>query len=173
MYLCRHHKKYKMAQKKTEVILEDLYNELKGQDPKTLAILYNEYSTRMRHSGSHIWIVGSVFIPLSLSGIAIGLDNPFQTMGIAAFSIFLIWIWYSLSHRMRSLLERDLRICAVIEKVMLNSEKKMEKLGLPELMIVQSSRKRGKGLRKIRLIIPVGISIGWIIVSVISFILSM
>lgn len=150
--------------------LDNVHKELKGQGAENLRCLYSEYSERMRHSGAQIWLIGSVFIPLSLSGVVLSLSNPVHTLAIAGFSIFLIWVWYLISARIRTALDRDFAICAAIETAMLNLERPLTRVGLNEL-IVPLDKKKQMRLRHIRLGIAVFISAGWSIVAVVSFVI--
>ena len=160
----------KSKERRPRYNLEPLLEKLKGQAAETLRCLYEEHSERMRHSGSHIWIIGSVFIPLSLSGIVLDLTNSYRAISVACFSIFLIWTWYLISARIRDALDRDLAVCAAIETILLDLEARSAENGLAGLVIALRKR-RAPHLYRIRLAIPLAITMGWLIVAGLSFVM--
>jgi hypothetical protein len=157
-------------EKEPKFNLDEVLKALKDQDPENLRCLYTEYSQRMRYSGAEIWHIGSVFIPLSLSGVVLGLGDPKRTVAVALSSIFLIWIWYLMSVRLDTILSRDLAICGAIETMMLKTERPMTERGLNEI-IKPLKEKREVRLRQSRLAIPVLISVGWLAIITASLLI--
>jgi hypothetical protein len=109
---------------------DDVLAAVKNKDADMLQSLYSEYSTRMRYGGGMIWQIGSIFIPLSLSGIVLGLDDFLRVLAVGSFSVFLIWTWYFISVAIDNALERDLAI-RFDRDCLLNLEKKPLKRGQP------------------------------------------
>ena len=150
--------------------LDEVFTALKDKDAENLRCLYAEYSARMRHSGAQIWVIGSVFIPLSLSGIILGISDPCHTIPVAGFSAFLVWAWYFISARIDTALERDLAICAVIETTILKLEQPLIRRGLNEL-VVPIEKKREIRLRHVRLAVPIAVTVGWLLVAILSLVI--
>src|SRR5437763_1771107 len=121
------------------------------KDPQILQTLLSIYSDRLLHHSNQLWAIGSVLIPLSLSGIAFGLNSPIQTLFIGAFSITLIWIWYVFTVNIRKLIDQTYQVCGSIESVLLNLDPPLTKAGLEEL----NPEKSHNYLRTIRLFIPI------------------
>jgi len=149
--------------------LDQVRKALEGQDQNTenLRCLYTEYSARMRNRGAQIWIIGSVFIPLSISGVALGLTDIRHILAVALFSIALIWTWFFISLALRNGFERALAICATIETVMLKGQLPLSRRGLDDL-IVSLQKEKGVRLRHIRLAIPFVITVMWLLAVISS-----
>jgi hypothetical protein len=147
--------------------LDQVRKALEGQDTENLRCLYTEYSARMRNRGAQIWIIGSVFIPLSISGVALGLTGIRHILAVAFFSIALIWTWFFISLALRNGFERALVICATIETVMLNRQLPLSRRGLDDL-IVPLQKEKGVRLRHIRLVISFAITVMWLLVVILS-----
>jgi hypothetical protein len=82
---------------------KDMNNEYEN-----MRCLYNEYATRARNKGAHIWITAAIFIPASLSGVALLGENPSpRSIWIPVVSIFLILTWHCLSEAWKTRLEKD------------------------------------------------------------------
>ena len=145
----------------------DQVRKAEGQDAENLRCLYTEYSARMRNRGTHIWIIGSVFIPLSISGVALDLTDIRHILAVAFFSIALIWTWFFISLALRNGFERALAICATIETVMLNRQLPLSRRGLDDL-IVPLQKGKGVRLRHIRLAIPFVITVMWLLAVILS-----
>jgi hypothetical protein len=156
--------KSKIIKYETEKVLAAI----KNKKADTLQNLHSEYSARMRYGGAMIWQIGSIFIPLSLSGIILGLDNFPRVLAVGCFSVFLIWVWYFLSETIDNSLERDLAICGAIETALLSLEEKPLKRGLNDL-IKQSDKIKVLRLRTIRLLLPILITLGWVGVVVLAY----
>jgi hypothetical protein len=134
---------------------------LEAGDSDTLRCLYEEYSTRRRHRGAHIWTIGAIFIPLSVSGAAaLNPGMPGRTLAVAAVSIVLIWIWFCISETLRHRIDSVLTVCAALETVMLKREPPLNIRGLEGL-----HRRQGTLLGHLRVIIAVIITIVWLIVA--------
>ena len=138
---------------------------LEGGDPDTLRCLYKEYSTRRRNRGAHIWTIGAIFIPLSVSGAAaLHPGIPGRTSAMAAVSIVLIWIWFCISETLRHRIDSVLTVCAALETVMLRRESPLGIRGLEGL-----HRKQGILLGRLRVVIVVVITTVWLIVAAVDF----
>jgi hypothetical protein len=137
------------------------------KDPQILQALLSIYSERLLHHSNQLWAIGSVLIPLSLSGIAFGLNNPIQTLFIGMFSIALIWIWYTFTVNIRKLIDQTYQICGSLESVLLGLDPPLTKMGLEEL----NPEKGHNQLRTIRLSIPIIVTFGWLVVIILSFII--
>ncbi len=155
-------------EKKPEYNLDRILKVLKDKDSEVLRCLYVEYSQRMRHNGAQIWLIGSVFIPLSLSGIVLGFSDRYRTLALALSSSLLIWLWYFISQRIRTDLDHDLAICAAIETTLLKPERPYTKRGIDESIEVLG-KKTGISLRYLRLIIPLAITIAWSLITIWAF----
>ena len=142
---------------------------LKKVDHQTLLSLLSIYSEKILHNSNQLWAIGAVFIPLSLSGIAIGLNSLMQTILIGSFSIILIWIWYFISMNLRDAIDQTYKICGSIETVLLKFDPPRNNMGLYELI----PSNRLKRLKVIRLFIPIIVTIGWLVVITISIIISL
>ena len=145
----------------------DLLKIFADKDETVLLALLSEYAGRWRHSNNQMWSIGAVFIPLSLSGIVLGLDDKYKTLGIALFSIVLIWIWYLTSAGLRSLIDSDWKVYAAVESALLKLNPPRLKRGVGE--IVENDVKKSVSLRKVRLLIPIVITIAWIFTVILSF----
>jgi hypothetical protein len=137
------------------------------KDPQILQTLLSIYSDRLLHHSGQLWAIGSVLIPLSLSGIAFGLNSPIQTLFIGAFSITLIWIWYVFTVNIRKLIDQTYKICGSIESTLLDLDPPLVKTGLEEL----NPEKGHNHLKTIRLFIPIIVTFGWLVVIILSFII--
>jgi hypothetical protein len=164
-----------MSKKKDKVPYSMLVKTLQEKPHQDLLSLHADYSERMRLSGAQIWIIGSIFIPLSLSGIALGIEDPYQTLVIGIFSLVLVWVWYLISFVLRDALERDYRVLAAIETVVLDLEPPLLKYGLGEMVEIKHTKWYSRllakvlSMRRIRLGIPMLVTLVWIIVVVISW----
>ncbi len=154
-----------MAKRSSKIDLRKFCEEVKDKDPELLGELYNEYSSRMKHDGTMIWQIGSIFIPLSLSGIVLGLDDYFRTFAVGIFSILLIWTWYFISDAIGYSLMRNLSVCGAIEAFLLKLEE-------PESNSIYKLIPRDKKiphLSDIRLMITILITLGWVGVAFLSY----
>lgn len=142
-----------------------LVTALKKKDRHTLETLLVIYSERLLHHSNQLWSIGAVFIPLSLSGVALGLGSPTQTMLVGAFSITLIWIWYLISLNLRDAIDQTYIICGSIETVLLSLNPPQVKRGLYELI----PRKSLTRLKNVRSFIPIIVTFGWLVVIMFSF----
>ena len=149
--------------------LSELLGVLRGKPKEILLPLLSEYASRWRHHGNQIWSTGAVFIPLSLSGVALGVGDPYRTLAVAIFSIILIWLWYAISMRLRADIERNWQVYAAIESTILKIEPPLRKLGIDEL--VPSKRQTRLKIKAIRFFIPLIITIAWCFTVVLAFIL--
>jgi hypothetical protein len=140
---------------------------LQKKDPHMLETLLSIYSVRLLHHSNQLWSIGAVFIPLSLSGVVFGLNNPVNTLLVGVFSIILIWIWYLISVNLRALIDQTYRIIGSLESVLLNLNPPCYKSGLDELV----PSKGLSHLKFVRLMIPIIVTIGWITVIIVSFII--
>lgn len=147
----------------------DLLKIFENKDEAILLALLSEYGERWRHSNNQMWSIGAVFIPLSLSGIVLGLDDKYKTLGVAIFSIILIWIWYRISAGLRSLIDSDWKVYSAIESELLKINPPPLKRDVSE--IAAKDITKSVSLRKIRLLIPVVITIAWLATIVLSFVL--
>ena len=143
---------------------------LADKEPEILLPLLSEYANRWRHSSNQIWSTGAVFIPLSLSGVIFGFGDPYRTLGIAIFSIILIWIWYSISLKLRSLINRNWQVYAAIESTLLKLDPPLLRQGLDDLLPRKTSKYTS--IRKVRFLIPLIISIAWISTVILSFVIT-
>ena len=151
--------------KKYQRDLLQLCEILEGGDPDTLRCLYKEYSTRRRHRGAHIWTIGAIFIPLSVSGAAVlNPGIPGRTPAMALVSIALIWVWFYISDTLRHRIDSILTVCAALETVMLRRESPLEIRGLEGL-----HREQGLTLGRLRVVIAVAITTVWGIVAAVDF----
>lgn len=150
--------------------LSELRSTLERQDPKVLLALLSQYSERWHHNSTQIWSTGSIFVPLSLSGIALGFDDRYRTVAVALFSIVLIWIWYFISERLRRIIDRNWQVYATIETVLLKLDPPRLNYGLDEL--IPRQRQREFHLRRVRFFIPVVITIAWLFAVILSFLMT-
>ena len=150
--------------------LKEVFTIIRNQEPENLRCLYDEHSARMRHSGSQIWIIGTIFIRLSLSGMIFGLNDPTRVIPVAVFSIILIWIWYYISKAIRVSLDKDLAVCAALETVLLNRGIPMVRSGLSEL-VGMKYKFRGFSLWRIRYMIALLVTLVWITLAFVSLLI--
>lgn len=143
--------------------LPELRAALKGQPRELLIALHAEYGERWKHDSNQIWTIGLVFIPLSLSGIAVAPLGSWQTIAIAIFSSILIWIWYGISQGLRARLDQEWAVYSVLESELLALEPPRFRYGLAEL--VPASSTTFLSLRRLRLIIATTITAAWMIVA--------
>jgi hypothetical protein len=147
----------------------ELIKALEGKSPEILLALLSEYADRWRHNSNQIWSTGSVFIPLSLSGVALGVGDPYRTLAVAIFSLILIWIWYSMSERLRIVIDRNWLVYSAVESALLKIKPPLLKYGIDEL--IPTKPKKYVHLRKVRAFIPIIITIAWVFTVALSFIL--
>jgi hypothetical protein len=147
----------------------ELLKTLEGKDTDVLLPLLSEYAERWRHSNNQMWSTGAVFIPLSLSGVALGVGDKYRTLFIAIFSVILIWIWYLITARLRSLIDNDWQVYAAIESTILKLNPPYLKRGLGEIVLSQT--KKPASIRRIRLLIPMIVTGAWIVTGTLSLIL--
>jgi hypothetical protein len=140
-----------------------LRRSLEGQDPALLLALLNEYGQRWKHSSNQIWSIGVIFIPLSLSGVVVAPGNPARTLGLALFSIILIWIWYWISQSLRSRLDQDWVVYAALESSLLKLDPPKLTRGLAELVPRNSYF---FSVRKLRVLIAIAITLAWLVLTI-------
>jgi hypothetical protein len=133
---------------------------LKGKDTVVLVALLDEYGQRWKHSATQIWSISVIFIPLSLSGVAVDLGDRERTLGIAFFSSALIWIWYWLSQSIRSRYDQDWAVYAAIESTLLGLDPPRLNRGLVEFV-----PRIGYtfSVRRLRLLIAMTVTVAWIL----------
>ncbi|MBW4542001.1 MAG: hypothetical protein KME43_23085 [Myxacorys chilensis ATA2-1-KO14] len=146
---------------------EKLEELLEQSSQEVLLALLIKYADEWKHFSNQIWSISSIFIPLSLSGIAFAFDKPFKTSVIAAFSIILIWIWYFLTDRAQMIIDNIWKIYAAIETKLLKLKEPLIKSGLTEVV----PHRRRVSLRKIRLWIAATITGAWLFTAITSFFL--
>lgn len=153
--------------------LNDLLNKLKNLDRDILIAMHSELGDRWKHSGNQIWTIGSIFIPLSLSGIVLGLDNFYRTCAIALFSITLIWIWYLISLALRKTVDRNWMAFSLFEFALLDLTPPVTKYGIDDLIIkiVPTSPKVKISVRKLRIVIPLTITLIWLLAIIMSLLI--
>jgi hypothetical protein len=139
---------------------------LNGQPREILLPLHVEYGQRWKHDSNQIWAIGLVFIPLSLSGIAVPSENVRQTVAIAVFSTILIWIWYLISQSLRARLDQEWAVYSALESELLNLDPPKLNHGLTEF--VPPSSFTLLSLRRLRLVIAVWITIAWVAIIVLA-----
>lgn len=145
--------------------LPELKRALAEKNDEILLSLLSQYSEKWRHYSDQIWSTGSVFIPLSLSGVALGIDDFYRTIAVALFSILLIWIWYSISSKLRKLIDRSLCVYAHIESSVLKLKQPCLEHGIDELI----PKSKDMPIRKVRRLIPIGVSLAWALIVALSF----
>lgn len=138
------------------------------KDESVLLALLSEYAARWRHSDNQMWSIGAVFIPLSISGVAFGFGDKYRTLGIAVFSIFLIWIWSMISSALRSWIDLDWKMYAAVETTILKLNPPRLKAGVAE--IARPSIEKSLAVRKISWVIPIWITIAWIFTAALAFV---
>lgn len=138
------------------------------KDESVLLALLSEYAARWRHSDNQMWSIGAVFIPLSISGVAFGFGDKYRTLGIAVFSIFLIWIWSVISSALRSWIGLDWKMYAAVETTILKLNPPRLKAGVAE--IARPSIEKSLAVRKISWVIPIWITIAWIFTAALAFV---
>lgn len=140
---------------------------LSEKDPNLLLALLDEYGQRWKHSANQIWSISVIFIPLSLSGVAVDLGDAVRTLGIAFFSSALIWIWYWLSQSIRSRYDQDWIVYAAIESALLKLDPPRLNRGLVEFVprIGYSF-----SVRKIRLLIALTVTSAWIVFVILTLV---
>ena len=136
---------------------------LANQSQDVLLPLLSEYAQRWRHNSNQIWSIGSVFIPLSMSGAVITFTSDIQAIMVAIFSIALIWIWYLISRDLRSTIDLNWKVYAEVESALLKIKLPRGKYGLTEY--VPSKRIR-PSFKTVRLFIPILITVAWIVIVV-------
>jgi hypothetical protein len=143
--------------------LPELRAVIKDKPRELLLALHTEYGERWKHDSNQIWTIGLVFIPLSLSGIAVSSRGAWQTVAIAVFSSLLIWIWYWISQRLRARLDQEWAVYSALESELLGLEPPRLMHGLTEL--VQADSVTLFSLRRLRLVIAITITAAWLIVA--------
>jgi hypothetical protein len=149
--------------------LSELLRVLKGKPKEILLPLLSEYANRWRHHGNQIWSTGAVFIPLSLSGVALGVGDPYRTLAVAIFSIILIWLWYAISLRLRADMEQNWQVYAAIESTLLKIVPPLRERGIEELLA--SKKQTRLKIKRIRLLVPLIITVAWLFTVILAFIL--
>ena len=145
----------------------ELYQELNQcEKPEVLQCLYEEYSTRRRTRGAHIWTIAAIFIPLSISGVvALEGKELGRTFAIAIGSDILIWIWFALSEVFRRRCDTARAVCAAIEVAMLKRESPILERSLDTQRGLEGVLKQsGLSLGQLRLIIPIVFTLFWLLV---------
>ena len=138
---------------------------LHNRDKDVLLDLLSRYSDEWKHHSNQIWSTGSIFIPLSLSGVAFISNDLLRNIAIALFSIILIWIWYIISSTFRNLLDRAWRVYAALESALLHLDPPYLSYGISEVI----PRKKSISSRNIRLIIALVITMSWILILVVPY----
>lgn len=153
--------------------LNDLLKKLKNLDRDILIAIHSEFGDRWKHTGNQIWTIGSIFIPLSLSGIALGLDNFYRTCAVALFSITLIWIWYLISLALRKTVDSNWMSFSLLEFALLDLTPPITKYGIDDLInkIVPSSQKVKISVRKLRIVIALTITLIWLLAVILSLLI--
>ena len=153
--------------------LEWVAARLSGLGAHELTALLSEYSSRWRFYSGLIWSTASIFLPLSLSGIALGIDDAPRTLVIAGFSMMLIWTWFWLSNTLRRLVYRQWEAYLSIERELTTSEegshpnlRGLDRLGPNDAVSPYGS------LSVIRIAIPFFVSAGWLVASVAALLLA-
>lgn len=149
--------------------MEKLIHSLKENPPEVLIALLNEYSARWRHNSNQIWAVGALFIPLSLSGISLGLDSPVRTLLVGLFSIFLIFIWYGITDSLRVIIDRNWRVYAAVESELIALDPPLRQYGLDEIVCGPPTKRIST--RRLRKLIVSGVVFGWVCATTLSFLL--
>ena len=139
------------------------------KDEAVLLALLSEYAARWRHSDNQMWSIGAVFIPLSISGVAFGFGDKYRTLGIAIFSIMLIWIWYMISSALRSWIDLDWKMYAAVETTILKLNPPRLKAGVSE--VAKPSTEKSFAVRNVSWLIPIWITIAWIFMATLAFVL--
>lgn len=95
-------KKLKTKKFGTDLPFEErkkLHEQLNELSRSELIEFYKIYVDRMFTMDDLTWKIGSIFIPLSLSGVVVGFNEPLRLIFIGAFSIALIWTWFLFFYR--------------------------------------------------------------------------
>jgi hypothetical protein len=107
--------------------------------------------------------IGSIFIPLSLSGTPFVFQDQFQTIAIALSSITLIRIRFFISNRLSQLTERDRKVYGLIEAVLLK-RKILESKGIAEMF--ENEKVKSNSIQRLRQSIALVITVVWLAVLV-------
>jgi hypothetical protein len=92
---------------------------------ETLAVMLQEYGEKLRLSYSLTWATASVFLPVSLAGIAVYdvKDREWTVTLVSIASVGLIWLWYFIALRFRAFADHDKLIYHEIELEILSRQK--------------------------------------------------
>lgn len=119
---------------------------LAKQEEGTLRALYAEYTAKARHTGSLVWVIGAVFIPLSLSGLALTLqiEGLIARVAVTCLSATLILLWLFISEVLHARFKRDATIRAVVESHMVGRADSPFTRGLEDLVPIRLPVRRAR-----------------------------
>ncbi len=148
-------------------LIEPARQNIQAGDQDIMLSLLSCYSEEWRHFSEQIWLIGTIFIPLSLSGVAFIGSDPRKTFGIAFFSIILIWTWYFLTVRLRVILDKSQRTYFALEDRLLKMGSSLPSTEFRKITTLPKSR---LSMRNLRRIIAFAVTIAWILIIIITFI---
>ena len=135
---------------------------------ETLAAMLQEYAEKLRLSYSLTWATASVFLPVSLAGIAVYdvKDREWTVTLVSIASVGLIWLWYFIALRLRAFADHDKLIYQEIELEILSRQK----AGFESFdnLYPQGTNLSIKSLRNL---IPVSVSAFWFISVIAAWLL--
>ncbi len=135
---------------------------------ETLAAMLQEYAEKLRLSYSLTWATASVFLPVSLAGIAVYdvKDREWTVTLVSIASVGLIWLWYFIALRLRAFADHDKLIYHEIELEILSRQK----AGFESFdnLYPQGTNLSIKSLRNL---IPVSVSAFWFISVIAAWLL--
>ncbi len=145
---------------------DEIKARIKGKSPKLLEVLLTEYSQRWKLYINLIWSISGIFIPLSLSGIAVALNNWLQTAFVGVFSMVLIWVWYFVTRELRLSADQNRQVCVALESELLKAKLPTDGYGLLQLAPVTKQKKIH--VCTLRKVIAIVITAGWSLTIVAS-----
>jgi hypothetical protein len=134
----------------------------------TLAVMLQEYAEKLRLSYSLTWATASVFLPVSLAGIAVYdvKDREWTVTLVSIASVGLIWLWYFIALRFRAFADHDKLIYHEIELEVLSRQK----AGFESFDSLYSQG-TNLSIKSLRNLIPVSVSAFWFISVIAAWLL--
>jgi len=135
------------------------------RDDKWLRTLYDSYTNRFIHDNTHIWMTGSIMIPLAVSAFALlpTIEKPSvpKILPVAIASSMVLLAWNLIADNQRGLLEKSFAWLRAIEELLGVDSPLEHKLKEGFLMRVVVRR---RAVRTVRWALFFLIVIAWLVV---------